>query len=261
MTASSGAAERGFAAVQRAFTAHVRDPERAPAPADVEDRRMGIYRELLFNNVSGFLANSFPVLRRIHDDARWSALMRDYFRTHRAHTPLFPRMPLEFVQYLEQERGAVAGDYPFLAELARYEWAELALSLDVREIDRGGIDAAGDLLAGVPQLSPLLWPLTCAWPVHRIGPDFLPQERPAAPTFLLVYRDRADQLGFLELNPVAARLLDLLRAGGARSGHSLLQQIAAELRHPAPDTVVAGGAAILEEWRARDIVLGVSNRY
>jgi hypothetical protein len=257
MKASPAAAESGFRAVQRAFTAHVRDPQGAAAPADIEDRRMGIYRDLLYNNVESFLANSFPVLRKIHDDLRWHALIRDYFRTHRAHTPMFPRMPREFVQYLEGERGAVDGDFPFLAELAHYEWVEIALSFDPRDLDFTGVDPDGDLLAGKPVASPLAWPLAYQFPVHRIGPDFLPASAPETPTYVVVYRDREDRVGFLELNPVTARLLELIREEGGISGHDLLLQIAGELRHPAPETVVEGGRRALQELRDKDIVLGV----
>ena len=55
---------------QYEFAAHIRDPEHKPAPDDIEDRRMGIYRELFYNNVEGFLSNSFPVLRKLMDDDR-----------------------------------------------------------------------------------------------------------------------------------------------------------------------------------------------
>lgn len=256
MKASPAASENDFRAVQRAFTAHVRDPAAAPAPADVEDRRMGIYRDLLYNNVESFLANAFPVLRRIHDEARWRALIRDYFRTHRAHTPLFPRMPQEFVHYLENERGRVDADFPFLAELAHYEWVETALSLDPRDLEFTNVDPGGDLLASPPVASPLAWPLAYRFPVHRIGPEHLPDAAPDAPTYLVVYRDRADRVGFLELNPVTARLLELVREETGRPGRDLLLQIAAELRHPTPDAVVESGGRTLTELRDKDIVLG-----
>lgn len=245
-----------FRDVQREFTAHIRDPEGVPAPVDIEDRRMGIYRELLYNNVEGFLANSFPVLRKIHDDARWHALIRDYFREHRAHTPLFPRMPQEFVHYLERERCGVEGDFPFLAELAHYEWIEIALSFDPREFGAAGIDPDGDLMDGIPAASPLAWPLAYDFPVHRIGPDHKPAAAPEQPTYLVVYRDAEDHVGFMELNPVTARLLELIRQDSGRAGQELLRQIAAELRHPVPATVLDGGRTALRELRRKDILLG-----
>lgn len=254
---SPAAAERPhFQQVQDTFTRHMRDPAHAPAPAGVEDRRMGIYRELLYNNVESFLAAAYPVLRRITGNEDWHALVRDYFRDHRAHTPYFPKMSGEFLRYLEQERGARAGDFPFLLELAHYEWIETTLTFDARVPARDTVDAEGDLLDGVPVLSPLALPLMNRFPVHRIGPGFLPTEAPAQPTYLVVYRDAGDAIGFLELNAVSARLLELINAGAGDNGRSLLQHIAAELRHPDPALVERAGADILADLKRRDVILG-----
>jgi hypothetical protein len=251
------AAERPrFQRVQEAFTRHIRDPRAAPAPEGVEDRRMGIYRELLYNNVESFMASGFPVLRKVCSDAQWHGIMRDYFRSHRARTPYYPKMSSEFLRYLEQERGACDGDPAFLLELAHYEWIETTLMFDTRRPEADGVDRDGDLLDGAPVLSPLALPLAYRFPVHRIGPDFIPAEPPPQPTYLVVYRDRDDRIGFLELNAVSARLLDLLRQGEARSGHELLRQIARELGHPDPAVVERGGADILSELRRRDVILG-----
>ncbi len=249
-----------FQQVQQAFTRHMRDPDHAPAPDGVEDRRMGIYRDLLYNNVQSFMADCFPVLRKVCNDAMWHGLIRDYFRTHRAHTPLFPKMPQEFLQYLEQERGERAGDFPFLLELAHYEWIETTLIFDAREPVVAGVNPDGDLLAESPALSPLALPLAYRFPVHRIGPEFIPVEAPPQPTYLVVYRDRLDKVGFLELNSVSARLLELLLRGDARSGRELLQQIAGELQHPDPAAVERGGIEIMKDLRRRDVILGTRGR-
>ena len=250
-----------FADLQYAFAAHIRDPEAAPRPADVEDRRMGVYRELLFNNVREFLAGTFPVLHQLYDEEGWSRLVRDYFARHRARTPLFLQMPREFLGYLDDERGERPGDPPFLRELAHYEWIELALSVDPREPAAGAGDGPppdpdGDLLEQVPVLSPLAWPVAYRWPVHRIGPDYSPAEPPEQPTYLMVYRDRDDQVGFLEMNPVTARLVELLGAEASATGRAILAGIAAELGHPRPEVVIAGGLDILRDLRSRDIVVG-----
>jgi len=245
----------GFIALQRAFTRHIRDPEGAPAPAGIEDRRMAVYRDLLFRNVEKFLSGGFPVLRRLHADDRWHALVRDYFRDHRAATPLFPRMPQEFVHYLAEERGPREGDLPFLAELARYEWMETQLALDPRE--PGFPDPAEretDPLAAVPLLSALACPLAFTWPVHRIGPDFVPGAPPPEPTWLLLYRDRADKVRFMEMNAVTARLVELIARGEGDTGRQMLGRIASELGHPDPGAVLRGGAAVLEDLAGREIV-------
>jgi uncharacterized protein len=244
---------------QYAFAAHIRDPQHAPRPADVEDRRMGIYRELFFNNISGFLTDTLPVLHRIVPAPDWDALVRDFMIHHRAHSPYFLDIPREFLRYLDEQRGDQPHDPPFLRELAHYEWVELALSVHDAAIDADSIDRDGDLLAGHPVLSPLAWPLSYRYPVHRIGPDHQPTEPPATATYLLVYRDAAEEVRFLELNPVSARLLGLLAEQAddpAYTGRQALETIASELQHPDPEQVFAGGRQILEDWHARGIVLG-----
>ena len=253
----SSLARDSFKDIQYRFTRHIRDPDNAPAPEDIEDRRMAIYRGLLYRNVESFLANSFPVLRKALKDDEWHGLIRGYFKNHQARTPLFPRMPQEFLQYLQQEKEAAGSLYPFLLELAHYEWVELALSIDTREIRQDGIDPDGDLLSGVPVLNELSWSLAYEYPVHRIGPDFLPEEKPAQPTCLLVYRDRQDKVRFIELNPLAARLVDCIRENeSGKTGREMLAEIAAEIAHPDPEAVISGGRAVLEDMREKQIILG-----
>ena len=241
---------------QYAFAAHIRDPEQHPAPADIEDRRMGIYRELFYNNVEGFLTGTFPVLHKILDDTDWHALVRDYFHHHLARTPLFLEMPREFLNWLHDERSEQPGDLPFLYELAHYEWTELALSISEETIDRTNIDPDGDLLQGIPVLSPLAWHFTYNYPVHRIGPDFLPDESGKVPTCLVVYRDCDDEVGFMAINTVTKRLLELVDSEEAASGREILTRIAGEMSHSQPDVVVSGGHEILDNLRKKDIILG-----
>ncbi len=244
-----------FQQVQKIFTAHLRDPERHPAPADVEDRRMAIYRELFYHNVESFMADSFPLLRALFDEVEWHALIRAYFAEHKARTPLFPQMPREFVAWLEQARPH-AERLPFLVELAHFEWMELAVALSDDEIPTEGIDTEGDLLADAPVLSPLARLLVYRYPVHRITPDNCPREAPPEPTCLIVYRDRDDDTGFLAINPITARLVELLQNPVPRSGRRILEHIAAEIGHPQPDRIVAFGLETLGGLRQRDIVLG-----
>ena len=245
-----------FQKIQYAFAAHLRDPRRRKAPRGIEPRRMKIYTELFYNNVEGFLGNAFPVLRQITPGARWHALARDFFARHQSHQPLFHRIAEEFLRYLERTRRA-KDDPPFLRELAHYEWVELALSVSAAAEPRA--NARGDLLAKAPVVSPLAWSLTYQYPVHRIGPEYQPDAPPPQPTHLVVWRNRDDDVKFMESNAVTARLLELL-APGRLTGRKALERIACELKHPQPEAVVAEGARILTGLRERGIIIGVSSR-
>jgi hypothetical protein len=238
------------------FAAHLRNPERNAAPEGIEDRRMEIYRGLFFRNIRNFLSGNFPVLRKLHSAESWDALTRDFYDRHRSSTPLFPEIPREFLHYLQDERGQRPGDPPFMLELAHYEWVELALSLDEQQIESIPAVPDGDLLSGTPVLSPLAWPLSYRYPVHEIRPDFQPFEPPVDPTHLVVYRNRADEVKFMSLNPVSLRLVEVLKDSGDRSGLDVLTQLAQEMQHPDPQVVIAGGKQLLEDLRSRDIILG-----
>ena len=245
-----------FQSRQLEFAAHIRNPDVNPAPADVEDRRMAIYRELFFNNMENFISSGFPVLRTLYSDTRWHRMIRDFFATHRCASPLFMEISQEFLTYLQQERQPDPEDPPFLVELAHYEWVELALSISTQEPGWTSIDPKGDLLEGSPVLSTLAWLLNYQYPVHRISAQFIPKAPGAQPTYLMVYRDCRDQVGFMEMNPVTARLVTLIEHNSDKTGRQLLEQIAQEMEHPNPEAVIQGGKQTLMQLRGADIVLG-----
>jgi hypothetical protein len=246
-----------FQQYQYAFTRHIRDPKNHPRPAGVPVGRMQVYAELVYNNMEGFLLACFPVLRRVLGKRRWAALVRDFFIAHRCRTPLFRQVPDEFIQYLQQERGARPQDPPYLVHLAHYEWIELALSVSAKSLAPEHIDPQGDMLQGRPALNPVLELLSYPYAVQRIGPKYKPTEAEQETTWLLVFRDLQDEVRFVVLNPVAARLLELLQDGAA-SGEQPLRQVAAEIAHPDPDAVVAAGLEILEDLQAQQAILGTT---
>lgn len=247
----------GFQELQYALTAHIRNPDAAAPPEGIEERRVAIYRELFYNNVESLLSGTFPVLRKVLSDEQWHALVRDYFANHESHTPLFLEIPREFLRYLTDERGQRDGDPPYLVELAHYEWVELAVQVLEDEPAFAEPGAAFDLLDGIPVVSPCAWSLCYRFPVHRIQPDFKPEEAPAEATFLVVYRDRHDKVGFVQINAVTARLLELLDGDATLTGRAALEAIATELDHPKPQTVIDGGREILSDLLRQDIVVGV----
>jgi hypothetical protein len=245
-----------FQALQFAFAAHIRDPDTKPAPPDIEDRRMAVYRDLFFKNLSSLLGGTYPVLKKILPDARWAELIRSFMRDYRAHTPLFLEVPREFLEFLQQNYEASAEDPPFLLELAHYEWVELALSVEDTSTDASGLERPGDVLAGAPVLSPLAWRLAYRFPVHRIGPDYLPEKPGDTATWLVVNRRLDDTVGFHEINAVTARLMELIESSPDITGGEHLKRLAGELGQDNSDTLIAAGREILLDLYRNDIVLG-----
>jgi len=259
---TSDTAPEALAKLQTSFAAHIRDPQSVAAPDGIEDRRMAIYRDLFFNNIKGFMSSNFPVLKSLFSDADWNVLCRDFYREYRCHTPLFPELPREFLKYLQDHRQGHEQDPPFMLELAHYEWVELALSLDETELDEIEVDEDGDLLNGVPVLSPLAWPLSYSYPVHRIRADFQLHEKPPEPTHLLVWRQQDFSIRFMQLNATSQLLLQTMKDQQnmkdqrQNTGLELLNTVAELINHPKPEVVIEGGKALLNDFKTKGVILG-----
>jgi len=220
---------------------------------------MAIYRDLFFNNLHNLLSGTFPVLQKLHRPEKWRRMVRQFMSRHRAHTPYFLEIPREFLEFLQNAYVREDDDFPFLLELAHYEWTELALSVATECNDLSAVDPGGDLLDGVPVLSVLAWPLSYEFPVHRISPEFTPAAPGDTPTCLVVYRQADDELGFMELNTVTAKLLDCIDNNeNGLTGRQLLLALADDVAYADKEALVEHGLHAMEDMRRSGILLGVS---
>jgi hypothetical protein len=244
-------AMKSFQETQLAFAQHLRAPDLYPAPADMDDRRMGIYRELIYNNIENFIANVFPVLRSLLNDAHWHSMVRDFIHRHHCQTPYFLEISEEFLQYLMQERGLCDGDPAFLLELAHYEWIELAL--DVNEANIPAVSVYPEVpLLSKPRVSPLAICLNYQYPVHKIAPRYQPLL--PEPAQLVVYRNREDKVGFMAANAMTLRLLHLLQTNTQSNLGDQLHLIASELQHSQPEQLFGEAQMLIKELFRLDII-------
>jgi hypothetical protein len=244
-----------LAALQKRFADHIRDPAAHPAPDGVEARRLAIYRRLFFNNLSSLFAKNFPVVRRIVPDERWRELIGAFLAEHRATTPLFPEIGREFVRFLG-ERPERHEEWPWLAELAHWQFMNPAVRNDEREPSDLAADPCGDPIEGRPVLNPTLQLAAYRWPVHAIRADRTAPE-PAA-TVLAVWRRPDDRLARLQINAVTGRLIELLKEDPARTGRLALERVAGELDHPDPAALIDHGRTLLDDLRERGLLLGTA---
>ncbi len=247
-----------FQKKQAEFSAYIRDPYNNPQPADVDAKRMQVYRELFFNNVESFLSSNFPVIRSILNNQQWTELCQDFFSRHSCKTPYFSEIPEEFIDFLQTKRNNT-DDYPFLLELAHYEWVEMALSIAKEEPPLITEDFIDSLAEKSLNLSPLSWLLAYQFPVHKISPSYLPDCAPPHPTWLLVYRDDDDEVRFIELNAITFRLLQLIEESPAIDGQTCLQQLAQETPHINRKTIFQNGLTILQDMAQKGVITPASS--
>jgi hypothetical protein len=250
------------------FARYVRNPQMNLPPPDIEVRRLKIYKDLFFNNIQALLSGMFPVVRSLYTTDAWLLLVREFYQYHHCETPYFPSIAQEFIAWLRDEK-LLPENKPFLLELAHYEWVELALATSDELISLPHVNTSGDLMAGVPVVSPVCWPLSYVFPVHRIGAGFQPITVPEDATYLIVYRNADDKICFVESNAASVRLLELLQNNYQQAhtayepssmapltGEQVLSVLAQELQQVAPHAVLQFGEELLNTWYRLGIIIG-----
>lgn len=248
-----------FTDYQTAFAARLRDPKGAPHPPGAPRRRMRVYEELLFNNLEGFLLACYPVTRKILGARAWKRTARRFFSEHSCHSPLFRDIPKAFLDWMEKRGASLFPAMPFISEFMHYEWLELAVSIAPGQPDLTLIDPDGDLLRGRPVLNSSARLACYRYPVHRIGPRFKPTHPGPIEHCYLLFRDERetdfDHVRFIQLNPLAVRLLSMLR-DHQPSGREALAILAAQTQPEQYETLLGAGHALLESLRVQGAVLG-----
>lgn len=189
-----------FLTVQRQFADAIR-AEQAPdlSAIGVPDRRLSVYRELFFNNVVGFVSSTFPVLNSQYDEQQWLHMLRQFFIQHSAQSPYFVDISNEFLVWFSTS-GQALWCGPYAPELAHYEWLELVVSV-AKTAPETAINEPLSLMSPTRlQLSAAAQLVSYQFPVTQISAEFRPQTPLAEPVYLLLYRDLAFDVQFVELN-------------------------------------------------------------
>jgi len=247
--------EPAFIRAQRAFARHLRDPNRVPAPTNLVEERIAVYRAAVYHNIERFMADNFPRVQEVLPAAHWASLVRDYLVRHSATTPVFARLPTEFLVFLEHERQAPA-DPPYLYELAHFDWLENFVATDEREIPTAEANPQGDLLYGTIVVNPVHTVQTYRFPVHVYNADFHPDVPPPQASHLVAFREPGDQYGVLDLNAVSYELFLSVRDDSAHTAHEILTGMAARFRSGSVAAVIHGGLDILTRMLRRGLILG-----
>ena len=239
--------------LQQDFSQHIRTQESKESLSDIEDRRLGIYRELFFNNVEGFAAGAFPVLKELFSEEQWLELVRDFFIKHSCSSPYFLEISEEFLAYIETSELAFLPDFAY--QLAHWEWMELYADVYEEQTEAfysAELSGSGsDLESTCFTKAETTWPAAYDYPVHKISKDFMPNEKQNS--FFIVYRNPELEVGFLEINPLSYVLFEQITENPAKTLKEILSDISHSNNMDA-EQVLAGGKDIIKQWLALGIV-------
>ena len=236
-----------FQQYQIAFTAHIRDPSTNKKPAHVQNTRMAIYREIVFNNIFSSVSACFPVCKSMMGARAWRKLVHAFFANHQATTPIFREIPQQFLQYIDTKI-----DLPiYFQSLAHYEWVELAVA--TLQTDRIKLSKTTDLLNEKPILAPAHMLLSYDYAVQSVSKRHLPKG--TEQTYLLVFRNAENKVKFIELNTITFQLLNLIKTNQL-TGRQALIMLAEEIGHPDIDVIITFGAEILADLANQQAIIG-----
>lgn len=229
-------------------------------PDDAKDllaapRRLGIYRRLVRHNVVDV---THQMLERTR--ARFEALVPGVFDATVAaflaevgpRTPHLRDVPREVLDFAAPRWKADPRVPAWLVDQAEVELVAFSIGFAPRPAPPGD-------LADVTADRPLVFAephavVRIGHRVHVLPEDdvrAVPEARAAA---LLVYRDDAHRARFLDLSPLAARILERLLAGDPLG--TALVAACTDLGEPLTDAVVAGAAQLLADLGERGVLLG-----
>lgn len=182
------------------------------------------YRRLVYNVVDDMLQSAYPLTKGLLTDNEWNELVQEFFSGHACQSPQVWNMPKELYEYVrQQEAHPLLSKYPFLPDLLRLEWLEIALFM--MEDKPVVYNSSGELLV----LNPEHELVHFQYPVH------LKEARQITETdkgdyFLVMFREpESGDVQFMQLSPALARMIELLH-GRSMSVAVLAVEICGELQ-------------------------------
>lgn len=234
--------------------------ERGVADDDVEAMsktgtgRFLVYRQLIHNRMRNTVREFIERTAARLGGKRLRLEFTEFMHERAAKSRYLRDVPAEFVEWAAPRWSADDGIPDYLIDLARHE----LLEYDVRNDPQGAEEATGHPLA---LEHPLRFDaaarlMNYAHAVHTLSYDVDDREIPEArPTRLLVYRDDAHKVRYLELTEFAAAALQKLMVD-AQPVAAGLQSACADLGVDLDDERLASAATLLSDLAERGVMLG-----
>lgn len=244
---------RSWAEAQDAFIVSLRNPD-LPRPRFIGGNkdRFNVYRNNVAVSLRDALGDTFPVVKQLVGEDFFAGLAQAFVRENLPRTPVLLEYGGAFPRFIE--RFPPADAVPYLADMARVEWAWLQAyhAADAEPL-------AADALATVPEgklddvrfeTHPSLWLVSSEWPVismwqahQQDGPPDL-SNLPSGPEYGLIIRPELD-VEVHKLSASASRLIDQL-ADDVTLGTALAEAATLPGGDPSADLAqfFATGAAI-----------------
>ncbi len=173
-------------------------------------QRIKIYRDLVNNSFTGLITkiyrNTYKLLHK-----NWKTLISKYIEAYPPNSPILNKVAESFPLFLGKQKEIIK-KYPFIYELALYEWLEVEIY--EKENDSGSTNGkqAGFILNPVHKICKFKYPISditekieAGKPLGKISKN---------PVNILIYRDpKTLNVRFNEISPGTLAYLELCLSG------------------------------------------------
>lgn len=184
--------------------------------AELDARGAAVYARSINYEHQSMARRIFPYCARILGK-KWEALVQDYYNHYPSSDFDFNKICKSFSKYLADSRPDLMKQFPYLAELADYEWLELeklenkSKIIKAEKIDLNGL---AQMQTYYPCVNPTLSVVHYKYPVADIV-DKLKSSKKALrrfaekPCTMAIYRDPdSDEARFIELAEASAAIVE-----------------------------------------------------
>jgi hypothetical protein len=184
--------------------------------SEVDPRGVRVYATLLRNSQQSLMDSIYPGCAKLLGK-HWYAMVSDYFETCPPTHFNLNAAASEFSKFLKERTEPCVNRYPFLYELADYEWIELEILEHAGEPIKGeqiNLDEPAAFQVFAPIVNPVMIVRHYLYPIAKVV-DWLragvklPRRIGKQATHMIVYRD-PDELDarFLELGELAVSIVE-----------------------------------------------------
>lgn len=197
--------------------ADLKDPASAQALAtDIDRRGVELYATLLQYGHQDVMQSIYPFCARVIGN-KWEDVVCDYLETYPPEHYNLNRTASRFPQYLSNSKWTAR--YPFIVELADYEWLEMELleqNTKVAVTSSISFTKPEEFETHAPLINPVLAIRKYAYPIPTLAERLqathtkrktVPQVR----THVVVYRHPEHYCKFLEIGETTSKVLEAAR--------------------------------------------------
>jgi hypothetical protein len=179
------------------------------------------YRRLIRNNIHNAMEQAFPIAYTVLTETQWNMLIDDFHAHHPAATPQVWKLPLEFYSFVEANNYVDKFSLPFLNDLLRFEWVEIAVHT-MEDQAPEPFRKEGDPLTDKIVVHPEYQMISLKYPVHLYAAEEALHH--PGDYFLLIFRTRDFDVQFVDLPALHAFYFEQIAGGNTVGG--ILKKVA-----------------------------------